>query len=149
LSAMKDLPAKWTATRQTLVSVAGLTAVGAIMTMVLRRPIVIGLFGPAFEPTVPALVALLPGIVCWGMTSVLSSFVASIRIPTAVVWIYGSLLIGNIVLNILWIPRFGIVGASLASSVCYLGSTVALWLVARRLLRTEGNAQAAARGADR
>jgi O-antigen/teichoic acid export membrane protein len=45
-------------------------------------------------------------------------------------------LVANVALNLVLIPRFGILGAATASLISYLGTAVVLTLLAARLART-------------
>jgi O-antigen/teichoic acid export membrane protein len=77
-------------------------------------------FGAPFVAAAPALLAILPGILAMSVQQVLGSALSGRGRPLPVT-LGAALGFGvNVVLNLLWIPRYGIVGASLASSVSYL-----------------------------
>ena len=80
------------------------------------------LYSEAFCPAVEALQALLVGIVALSAGRVLSNDLAGRGRP--ILNAYGGMatVAVNIVLNIIWIPRFGIVGAAWASTVSYFVS---------------------------
>ena len=91
--------------------------------------IVIGvLFGPGFGSAYPALVALLPGSIFLGMQRMCGPIVLRSGTPLRLTAIYGLALGVNVLLNVLWIPAAGIVGAAFASSVSY-GVSAALILL--------------------
>lgn len=90
-------------------------------------------YGIAFLPSVRPLVWLLPGVFLMGMLNVYAQHFAGTGYPlaTVVVWIPGLVL--NVVLNLFWIPAFGLVGAAWSSSLCYGGLAVFhLWYFLRR-----------------
>jgi O-antigen/teichoic acid export membrane protein len=84
-------------------------------------------FGPEFAEAYPVLLALVPGIVFISMQRVCGPSVIRAGTPWRISAIYAVSLVLNVTLNLLWIPRFGPVGASLASSVSYgLGAVMFL-----------------------
>jgi len=89
-----------------------------------RRPALELFFGERFLPAAPALLAILPGIFAMSIQVVLGTDLSGRGHPLPVT--LGSVLgfAVNVALNVVWIRRYGIVGASLASSVSY--SIVAL-----------------------
>ncbi len=98
------------------------TALGALALAFLSHWIVLLLYSEAFLPAVEALQALLVGIVALSAGRVLSNDLAGRGRP--ILNAYGGMatVAVNIVLNIIWIPRFGIVGAAWASTVSYFVS---------------------------
>jgi O-antigen/teichoic acid export membrane protein len=83
-------------------------------------PIVIRvLFGPDSGSAYPALVALLPGSIFLGMQRMCGPIVLRSGTPLRLTGIYALALGVNVLLNLLWIPAAGIVGAAFASSVSY------------------------------
>jgi O-antigen/teichoic acid export membrane protein len=107
----------------------------------LAKPAVALLYGPAFLPAVTALWWLLPGIWAYGVTNQIATQLASSGMPWSAVWIWIPPLLLNVALNLFWIPRWGIVGASVSSTLCYglaLALHLALWK--RRLRGSVGDA---------
>lgn len=101
----------------------------------LARPAVALLYGPGFAPSVEALWWLLPGIWAFGVSTQISIQLASSGMPLSGVLIWIPPLLLNVALNLSWIPRWGINGASASSSLCYflvLALHLALW---RRRIR--------------
>jgi O-antigen/teichoic acid export membrane protein len=78
------------------------------------------LFGHAYVGSVLLLRWLLPGTFALGLLAILSYHYAGIGYPTAsiLVWLGG--LVANIALNVVLIPAFGTVVASVTSSACYM-----------------------------
>jgi len=131
LSAMTDGAEKWRQTKKVLLALSGVM-VGLAALAALAAPLFIPLlFGTQFSAAVPAFRLLTPGIVFISLTGVLSAYVASKDIPWSVVVIYMVMSSLNVGLNLLWLPRLGISGASIASSVCYLGCFLGLLLISR------------------
>ncbi len=96
----------------------------------LARPAVALLYGPGFAPAVGALWWLLPGIWAYGVSNQVATQLASSGMPLPAVLIWIPPLLLNVALNLSWIPRWGINGASASSSLCYLLVLVlhlALW----------------------
>lgn len=84
-------------------------------------------FGKAYAPAVIPTLLLLPGVATLGMQRVCGAPVLRTGRTSGIAAIYGVTLIVNIILNVLWIPRLGIAGASLASTLSYaLGAVLFL-----------------------
>jgi O-antigen/teichoic acid export membrane protein len=84
------------------------------------RSIVPILFGQAFAPAVPPVLFLLPGILFLGLETVVVQYLNSCGFPVSVValWVLATAL--NIGSNFWAIPRYGINGAAIVSSISYL-----------------------------
>ncbi|HEU5181641.1 MAG TPA: polysaccharide biosynthesis C-terminal domain-containing protein [Candidatus Polarisedimenticolia bacterium] len=95
------------------------------------------LFGSAFLGAAPALLWLLPGILSMSVQNVVGSDLTGRgrALPVTVGAVLG--LVTNVILNILWIPRYGILGASLASSVSYTLVTIVVLAAFVRLTRSK------------
>ena len=96
----------------------------------MARPAIALLYGPGFAGSVAALWWLLPGIWAFGVSTQISIQLASSGMPLSAVLIWIPPILLNVSLNLLWIPRWGINGASASSSVCYflvLALHLALW----------------------
>jgi len=130
LAAMNDPVERWAKTKNVLISVGLLIAAFAAVTTLGSSFLIRTLFGSAFLAAATAYRLLMPGIVCISMTSVLSSYISSIKIPLRSIAVYFAMSAANLALNLIWLPRLGIRGASLASTVCYAGSFVGLLWIA-------------------
>jgi len=86
----------------------------------LAKPIIPLLYGRAFLPAVPAFQCLLPGIFFLGIEVVLVQFINSMGFPMHVVYIWGFSTLLNIGMNLYAIGKYGIIGAAMVSSICYL-----------------------------
>ena len=80
---------------------------------------ILWVFGSPFVGAYPALVLLLPGFVALALLGLLSQYFASRGFPVfvSVYWLLG--LIVNVSLNLLLVPRFGLLAAAGSSSVAY------------------------------
>ena len=86
-------------------------------------------FGPAFRGSVPALVALGPGVMALAMTRPLGAFLIRFDRPLLISSAIVSAMVVNVGMNLALIPGLGIKGASIASSVAYalLAATYVRW----------------------
>ena len=96
----------------------------ALAWIVLGAPMIRLVFGADFLPAYTALLALLPGVVLMGVQRVCGAPTLRTGRPAVTAAIYGASLCCNVLLNVVWIPRWGLIGASAASSVSYSLSTL-------------------------
>ena len=99
--------------------VLGVTALGAVAIALAGRPLIVLIFSDAFAASYPPLLALLPGVVLLGGGKVLTSEIAGRGYPE-----YNSINAGlglalTVILDLVLIPRYGVMGAAVASSVAY------------------------------
>ena len=96
-------------------------------------PLVIpDVYGSAFAGAVPALRLLLPGVVALGAAKSLGSVLVK-EGRMLITSILGLSALGlNVALNIVLLPQIGILGASIASSVCYAALAVSYVAICRR-----------------
>jgi O-antigen/teichoic acid export membrane protein len=88
--------------------------------LALTRNLAIHLFfGDRFLASSAALLALLPGILAMSVQFILGTALSGRGRPLPVTLAAALGFVVNLLLNLVWIPRYGIVGASLASSVSY------------------------------
>lgn len=83
-------------------------------------------YGHTYDPSLAPFQALLPGIVTLSVGNVLSSDLSgrNRRLEMTAAMAIGFVL--NLVLNFLWIRRFGILGAALASTVSYTAQSLVM-----------------------
>jgi O-antigen/teichoic acid export membrane protein len=120
-----------------------LLAFGSVGLMCATAPFLIPfVYGPAFSGSVAPLLALAPGLIALATTRMISGFLLRLQRPllrsgTALI-----ALVVNVSLNLALIPRYGIIGCAIASSVsyCALSGMHTAWFLAatrtpvRRLL---------------
>ena len=90
-----------------------------IFSYLFGKPIILLLFGEQFLNSILPLYILLPAIYFLAITNFLSQFFASKGFPwtSVLIWLPG--LIINVILNIIFIPRYGIIAAALTSLLGY------------------------------
>jgi O-antigen/teichoic acid export membrane protein len=96
-----------------------LVGAGALALYLLARPFIMILYGSEFLPALKALFCLIPGIFLLSFWKVLAVDLSgrNRRFPTTVAG--GVAFVVNTVLNFLWIPKHGMVGAAWSSSISY------------------------------
>jgi O-antigen/teichoic acid export membrane protein len=82
-------------------------------------PLIVLTFGRPFAASYLPLIALLPGVAFMGMQRVCGGPVLRADRPSLIVWINLFSLACNVALNLWWIPWWGPLGASLASTCSY------------------------------
>jgi O-antigen/teichoic acid export membrane protein len=90
---------------------------------------------PLYEPCLPAFYVLLPGTVSLSLAKVMSSYLAGRGRPELISAATMFALVLNVSFNLVLIPRYGIVGASLASLASYSVYATTTLLIASRLSR--------------
>jgi O-antigen/teichoic acid export membrane protein len=91
---------------------------------------------PAFGPSIPPLLVLLPGVVAMGAANVVGGYVAGIGRPGINSTVTVIAFAVNTAANLLLIPRLGILGAALASLISYSLTALLLTVIAARLSGT-------------
>lgn len=119
LTATEDPGERWAKTKSMTKWVALVLIALALVAAALARPAVQLLYGEAFLPSVGAFLWLLPGIVLLGINTILMNYFAAEGMPPIAIWSPAMASVVNVALNLLLLPRFGMVGASLASTVAY------------------------------
>jgi O-antigen/teichoic acid export membrane protein len=113
-----------------------ITILAALVLFALSKYVITLFFGAAFLPAVQPLWVLLPGAVALGGAKVLSYEITGRGKPMINIVASGISLAVNIPLNLFLIPRMGISGAALASTISY-SLTAVVVLVA--FLKISGN----------
>jgi len=91
----------------------------AIVALFITKPAVLFLYGSEYEMVTYAILALLPGIVIFPFYKFLAAYFAAERKLEICILASITGIVVNVGANIILIPRFGIVGAGLASSISY------------------------------
>ncbi len=76
-------------------------------------------FGQKFMPSIDVVRLMLPGIVMFVIVRILSGRFAGSGEPKLLIALFIPVLLVNIVLNLLWIPIYGGLGAAMATNVSY------------------------------
>lgn len=77
-------------------------------------------FGDEFKASYLVMVLLLPGMIGLSVNSILANFYAGKGYPFIVIWSTFAAFIINLILNLLLIPPYGLIGASISTSISYL-----------------------------
>lgn len=135
LAAIADHAERWVRARTIAKGVAGIMLALAAVAALLAYPAVLLLYGREFLPSVIPFILLLPGVVMLGVNTILMNFFAAEGFPPIAVVSPGVASLLNILLNVILMPRIGISGASVASSLSY-GLMLAISLIYIRRRRS-------------
>jgi O-antigen/teichoic acid export membrane protein len=91
-----------------------------LLMLPLAWPVVHLLYGSRFDAAVPMVLWLLPGTYAFGMLTILSLHFTGRGYPLALTWIWAAGVLINVVLNLVLLPLFGTVMASVTSTVTYV-----------------------------
>jgi O-antigen/teichoic acid export membrane protein len=125
----------------------GLTALGGLGLTLLGRPAINLVFSSVFAAAYVPMLVLLPGVVLLGGAKVLTNEIAGRGYPLYNSVNSGLALVLTVVLDLLLIPRYGIVGASLASSIAYTAiffTAIGFYLIVSRGAKERSQVEAAA-----
>ena len=105
-------------------TVLWVTTGGTLVLALFSQEIIKILYSESFLPVVGALRALLAGVVMLSVSRILASDIAGRGRPALNAYRGLVTVFTNVVLNLLWIPRYGIVGSAWASTVAYTVSFI-------------------------
>ena len=94
------------------------------------------IYGEAYRPSVGVVQSILPGIVFFVIVRILSASLAGLGKPRHIIFIFLPALILNIILNFIWIPKYGAIGAAWATNVSYISGAAVLMGVYARVTGT-------------
>ena len=119
LSAIKAREEKLQLANKAVLVTAALMLPAVVIPAGVAAPIISTAFGRNFLPAVSPFVWLMPGTYFLGLETVMVQLLNSEGFPPIIVvaWIVDTIV--NVALNFWAIPRYGITGASIVSSVCY------------------------------
>ncbi len=113
------------------------TAAGALALAIIGKPFIEIVYSPAFASAYGPMLALLPGVVLLGGGKVLTNEIAGRGFPQYNSIASGASLVLTVGLDLLLIPRLGVLGAAIASSIAY----VAIFILALVFYRSVVNRQ--------
>lgn len=119
LSALSAAAEKWRLAARVSIAVGLVTIMAAFLTGVFAQSLVQVFFGERFLPAVPAILWLLPGIVPLAINTIYMNYFASNGMPLVIIVSPALAALLNVLMNLVLIPRYGIVGASVSSSIAY------------------------------
>ncbi len=108
---------------------------GGLLAVAAGTVLVVPVFGPDFAKAVPALWVMIPAMSIWGLFKLLASDIEGRGRPGIVALISLAANATIVILDVGWIPRYGIVGAAWASLIAY---GVALGLAAVAFCKVTG-----------
>jgi O-antigen/teichoic acid export membrane protein len=119
LSAAKEKREKLRVANEAVLGTAALLLPAVLIAAWAASPVISIAFGRSFLPAVSPFVWLMPGIYFLGIETVMVQLLNSEGFPRIIVaaWIVDTVI--NVALNFWAIPRYGIAGASIVSSVSY------------------------------
>lgn len=90
-----------------------------LVVAIFAKPLILLIFGPSFISAIYPFVFLSIALVFWSLTVIINQYFSSIGIPFYLmfVWLLGLAL--NIILNIMYIPKYGMLAASISSLIAY------------------------------
>ena len=95
------------------------TAVAVVALAVVGRLVIVGFYGVAYAPAIEPFLVLLPGMVLLGVPKILSTYITGRGKPQFNSLFSMVALLFNLAANLALIPRYGLVGAALASTLAY------------------------------
>ncbi len=113
-----------------------ISLLAAIILFIIVPYIIPLLYGKEFIPSVRMMQLILPGILLFIIFRIINSRVAGMGKPQITIYIFTPALVINIILNYLWIPHYGGLGAAMATNVSYILGTIASVIVYARLTKT-------------
>jgi O-antigen/teichoic acid export membrane protein len=107
--------------------------ISSLLLFFLAKPLITLVFGSAFLPAVLPLMLLLPGIIAFGVGGVVAADLSGRGKPEFAVYASLACLVVDTILNFILIPKWGISGASLASSISYSVDTLIILIAFLRI----------------
>lgn len=132
-------------TPRVLGATMGLTALGALGLVLLGKPLIQMIYTSAFVSAYMPMLVLLPGVVLLAGHRVLTNDIAGRGHPTYNSINAGAVLVLTVVLDLMLVPRYGVVGAAIASSAAYMVAfliTIGFYLAVSRSARAATPVQA-------
>ena len=108
---------------------------GAVMLLALGKPI-LWLFGSEFMTGYPAMFALVIGLLARSFAGPLQGLMIATGQQNMAAMAMGSVVLVNIAFNLLLIPRYGLLGAAIATTIAFSIESLLLYVSVRRVLAT-------------
>lgn len=113
-----------------------ITMISAVVLAIISLPLIVLLFGPAFQESAFALMILLPGVVLFACARVLANDFAASGCVGVNLALSVMVLVINTSANLALIPSFGMMGAAIATTLAYCMTLVA-YLILQRLINNQ------------
>jgi O-antigen/teichoic acid export membrane protein len=109
------------------------TALASLCAALLAKPFIVLVWHrPQFAQAAVVLWWLLPGIVMWSATRIVAYDFSARGRPELNSYLAGVVLVINVALNVILIPRIGMIGGAIATTVSYTANTIATLYLYRR-----------------
>jgi O-antigen/teichoic acid export membrane protein len=93
------------------------------------------IWGHDFDASVKMLQYILPGILFMSIYRIISSRLSGIGLPQISIYVFLPALILNVILNLVWIPGYGAMGAVWATNISYTAATIAYIFVYSKIIK--------------
>lgn len=103
----------------------------ALVLALIGKIVITYFFGSSFEPAIVPLYIMLPGVACVGASTILGNDLSARGRLEIHSYISGVGLLADVILNVILIPKYGLIGAALGSSLSYVLITVAVVIAFR------------------
>jgi O-antigen/teichoic acid export membrane protein len=110
-----------------------ITIVISIFLVFISEPIILLLFGEEYRKSVPVLLWLLPGIISGSVSKIIANDFAGRGKPELNLYVSIVTVSINILLNIILIPRFGMIATAFASSATYTLNLIVKLFIFKRI----------------
>jgi O-antigen/teichoic acid export membrane protein len=138
LTALTDIREKWFLVKKICLTIGVGMVLILVIALFLAEPIVLLLYGKSFLPSIFPFLWLLPGIFFLGLETVAVQFLNSLGFPITVAGAWVLICFLNIGLNLIVVPMYGIVGASIVSSFSYsVAFLIVIWISQKTRIKYE------------
>ncbi|MCD4680724.1 MAG: flippase [Bacteroidales bacterium] len=109
--------------------------IAAIVLYIITPYLIPLLYGKRFIPSAEIVQMILPGILMFIIFRILNSRVAGMGKPQFAIYVFLPALVVNVFLNYIWIPKYGGIGAAMATNVSYILGTITFLIIFSRLTK--------------
>jgi O-antigen/teichoic acid export membrane protein len=109
----------WLYSKKVARATAIMMGAACIFVAIIARPFITLFYGQAFAPAANALLWLLPGVFVLSVNTIFNNFFAARGFPAIIVASPFIALVANILLNLHFLPHYGINGGAISSSISY------------------------------
>lgn len=119
LSSMDSIQEKWLFTKKVTIILSYIMVIITFSSLLFGRFLIKLLYGIEYLPATEAFYWLLPAVIFLSINTIFTNYFASIGMPYVTVYSPFIAFIVNLILNLLLIPKIGIIGASISSTIAY------------------------------
>lgn len=102
------------------------------ISMILAKPFIVTLYSKNFSPSITPFRLLITGVIAFSIWNFLTDTFIGWGRPKVNVYLYGIVLVVNIIMNMYFIPQWGISGAAFSSLIAYiLGTLISIFIFLR------------------